>query len=716
MPEATQKNEMELLRDISRIGVSGLGVEDLGLAFLQTLQKHIPFDRGVVRTVDQATGELRGGVAYGIGSDLPLPSTRTLTATQAIGLGRVVTDAEGDPEESDPDGEIANLGLISSVTVPLLTDEAAVGLLTLRRKSDIGFRDADVDLLSIVVNQLGPSLDNSLLLETVSNLAAIVETSPDIILRASTEGQIEYVNPAGREALGLPDDYAADEDGMNVSDILDGPSSESLIQRGIPTAVGGTTWSAELNVIGRNKRQISVESLVVANYHRNGSLRGVSISMRDITDRKVAQDELQRLATTDTLTGLPNRYQLGILLDQANRSAKRTGAQHALVFLDLDGFKLVNDTHGHSVGDELITAVGHKLDESLRSSDLVARVGGDEFNVILYDATEADGLAKATELIAAISDVTLSVRGERVQVSASAGVASFPMEDATVEDLTSFADIALYQAKDAGRNQAVLYDPAHGGRDVITALQRKRTSILDALDNHRLTLYRQPIYGVESRKIEMYEVLVRIKEADGTIISPADFIAEAESLDLIQQIDERVIAAALNRSKKLADAGQPTVLTINVSSRSVGMEMAEYAISTGTELGVNPFDIIFEITETATQRSGGHAATFVNHLNDAGYRVAIDDFGSGTTSLKQIRTLPFHMLKLDESLVLTLAKDAHDREFAKAICGLAHAIGLDVIAEFVQDEETMKFLGEIGVKYAQGYYLGKPEPFPPDPE
>ena len=146
------------------------------------------------------------------------------------------------------------------------------------------------------------------------------------------------------------------------------------------------------------------------------------------------------------------------------------------------------------------------------------------------------------------------------------------------------------------------------------------------------------------------------------------------------------------------------------------MEMAEYAISTGTELGVNPFDIIFEITEAATQRSGGHAATFVNHLNDAGYRVAIDDFGSGTTSLKQIRTLPFHMLKLDESLVLTLAKDAHDREFAKAICGLAHAIRLDVIAEFVEDEETMKFLGEIGVKYAQGYHLGKPEPFPLDPE
>ena len=705
---------MELLRDISRIGVSGLGVEDLGLTFLQTLQKHIPFDRGVVRTVDQSSGELSGGVAYGIGSDLPLPTARTLTATQAIGLGRVVTDDSGDPEDSDPDGEIANLGLTSSVTVPLLTDEAAVGLLTLRRKSEGGFDTDEVDLLSIVANQLGPSLDNSLLLETVSNLAAIVETSPDIILRASTEGQIEYINPSGLDALGLPDSYAND-DGLNIKQILDATSFESLIQRGIPTAVGGTTWSAELNVTGSEDRVISVESLVVANYHRNGSLRGVSISMRDITDRKVAEDELQRLATTDTLTGLPNRYQLGILLDQANRSAKRTGAQHALVFLDLDGFKLVNDTHGHSIGDELIVAVGHKLDESLRSSDLVARVGGDEFNVILYDANEADAVVKAVELLADIAEVTLTVRGERVQVSASAGVASFPVEDASMEDLTSFADIALYQAKDAGRNQAMLYDPSQGGRDVITALQQKRTSILDALDNHRLTLFLQPIYGVESREIEMYEVLVRIKEADGTLINPAEFIAEAESLDLIQQIDERVIASALHRSKKWADCGQRTVLTINVSSRSVGMEMAEYAISIGTELGVNPFDIVFEITETATQRSGGHATTFVNRLTDAGYRVAIDDFGSGTTSLRQIRTLPFQLLKLDESLVLTLAKNAHDREFAKAICGLAHAIGLDVIAEFVQDEETLKFLGEIGVKYAQGYYLGKPEPFPLDP-
>ena len=386
------------------------------------------------------------------------------------------------------------------------------------------------------------------------------------------------------------------------------------------------------------------------------------------------------------------------------------------MLLDLDGFKLVNDRHGHSVGDELIAAVGHRIDELLRSSDLVARVGGDEFNVILYDATELDGLAKASELLAEISEVTLTVRGERVQVSASAGIASFPVEDASIEDLTSFADIVLYQAEDAGRNQAVLYNPTQGGRDVIIALQQKRTFILDALDKNRLTLYRQPIYGVESRKIEMYEVLVRIEETDGAIILPAEFIAEAESLDLIQQIDERVIAAALHRSEKLTDSGQQTVLTINVLSRSVGAEMAEYAISIGVELGIIPTDIVFEITVTATQSSGGHATAFVNRLADAGYRVAIDDFGSGTTSLRQIRTLPFHLLKLDESLVLTLAQDARDREFAKAICGLAHAIGLDVISEFVQNEETLKFLGEIGVKYAQGYYLGMPEPFPLDPE
>jgi len=715
MPESTQTNEMDLLRDISRIGLSGLGVEDLGLTFLQTLQKHLPFDRGVVRTVDQASGELSGGVAYGVGADLPLPTTRTLTATQAIGLGRVISDDLSDPEEPDSDGEITKLGLTSSVTVPLLTDEAAVGLLTLRRISDEGFQESEVDLLSIVANQLGPSLDNALLLETVSNLAAIVETSPDIILRASTKGLIEYINPSGLDALGLPDSYASGG-GLNFNTILDSSSFESLVERGIPTAVDGTTWSAELNVIGRENRKISVESLVVANYHLNGSLRGVSISMRDITDRKVAEDELQRLATTDTLTGLPNRYQLGILLDQANRAAKRSGAQHALVFLDLDGLKLVNDTYGHSVGDELIVAVGHKLDEALRSSDLVARVGGDEFNIILYDANDVDAVVKTIELRGAISEVSLTIRGERVQATASAGVASFPVEDAGVEDLTSFADIALYQAKDAGRNQAMLYDPSQGGRDVITALQQKRTAIVDALDNHRLTLFRQPIYGVESRQIEMYEVLVRIKEADGTLISPDDFISEAESLDLIQQIDERVIAAALHRSQKMAEDGRRTVLTINVSSRSEGIEMAEYAISIGSELGVDPADIVFEITETATQRSGGHAKAFVDRLVKAGYRIAIDDFGSGTTSLSQIRTLPFGLLKLDGSLVQALANDAHDREFAKAICGLAHAIGLDVIAEFVQDEETLKFLSDIGVKYAQGFYLGKPEPFPLDPD
>ena len=718
-PQSDARNasdEMAALREISRIGISGLDAEELGLRFLELVRDLIPFDRGAVRPVDGTTGDLVGGVAIGVGSEIPLPSGRSTTMAQAIALGRSVINPETDPEDPDPDGPLSRLSkleLDASVTFPLLTDEAVVGIVTLRRKSSAGFSATELDFLSAAAEQIGPSIDNARLLDTVSNLAAIVETSPDLICRVNIEGVVQYINPAGREMLAIQSD--SDLAGMALRDIIDEPSSDILLERGIPAALHGGAWSEELVAVSLEGRHIPVEVVLAANYHRNGSLLGISVTMRDIELRKRAELELQRLATTDTLTGLPNRRQLGILLDQANRSAARLDTHHALVYVDLDGVKLVNDTHGHTVGDELIAAVGQKLRESVRLSDVVARVGGDEFNVILYDASPQDAMAKTETLLAQVADVSITIGDDRIQVTASAGVAPFPMEGATVEDITAFADVALYQAKDGGRNQARLYDPEQGGRELVTALQRTRTVIVDALENQRIVLYRQPIFDLDRRTIAMYEVLVRLEDANGQIMAPADFIPEAESLDLIRQIDERVMELAFDRWKLFDAAGSTLQLTVNVSARSVGTEFADMIVQSAEKKGIDPGAFMFEITETATLRSGGHAAAFVQRLAAAGFRLAIDDFGSGTTSIGQIRSLDFHFLKLDGSLVKNLKTDETDRAFVSALTALARALGVEIIAEFVQDEESIAFLAEIGVGYGQGYYLGMPERFPAEP-
>lgn len=708
---------MAALREISRMGISGLDAEELGLRFLELIRNYVPFDRGAVRPVDGTTGDMVGGVAIGVGSEIPLPAGRSATMAQAIALGRSVINPETDPEDPDPAGSLSRLGklkLDASVTFPLLTDEAVVGIVTLRRKSSAGFTESELEFLRAAAEQIGPSIDNARLLDTVSNLAAIVETSPDLICRVNIEGAVQYINPAGRQMLAIQSD--SDLVGMALRDIIDEPSAEILIQRGIPAALHGGAWSEELVAVSLDERHIPVEVVVAANYHRNGSLLGISVTMRDIELRKRAEQELQRLATTDTLTGLPNRRQLGILLDQANRSASRMDTHHALVYVDLDGVKLVNDTHGHTVGDELIAAVGQRLRESVRLSDVVARVGGDEFNVILYDTVPEDAMLKAETLLAQVADVSITVGDDKIQITASAGVASFPIEGATVEDITAFADVALYQAKDGGRNQARLYDPEQGGRELITALQRTRTTIVDALDNQRIVLYRQPIVDLASRTTTMYEVLVRLEDDDGQIISPAEFIPEAESLDLVRQIDERVMELTFDRWKLFDNAGCMLQLNLNVSARSVGAEFAEIIVQSAREKGVDPEAFIFEITETATMRSGGHAAAFVRRLKTAGFRLAIDDFGSGTTSIQQIRSLDFHFLKLDGVLVKNLKADETDRAFVSALTALARALGVEIIAEFVQDEESIAFLAEIGVRYGQGYYLGMPALFPTEPQ
>lgn len=706
-----ESHEAELLAEISRAAIAGLQIGELGSRFLNMVMGRVPFNRGVVRMVDADTGRLGDGVVVGLGSELELAASRSHAATQAVALGKVVTDGDADPEDPAPDSPIRLLGLRSAVTMPLLTDEAVVGLVTLRRLGEAGFDEREIDFLRRASAQIAPALDNARLLDEIGSLAAVVEASSDLICRADMDGRIQYMNKAGRDMLAIPAEV--DVADMSIDNLLDEPSVALLSATARPAALKSGSWSGELQARRADTTTIPVEALIAVNYHRNGTLLGVSISLRDIERRKRAEDELQRLATTDPLTSLLNRHQFALMLEQAVNLSERSGEAGALIYLDLDGFKYVNDTHGHTVGDDLLRAVAGELRENVRASDVVARTGGDEFSVILHEADRSGAMRKASQLVQAVSQVSTFVGSEQVYAACSAGVVVFPVPGASVEDLVAYADLAMYRAKDAGRNQAKLYDPSEGGREIVSALQRTRTMILDAVRNDKLILYRQPIVNVKDRGVAMYEVLVRIELVQGDVKMPFDFIPQAEAMDMVQVIDERVIERSCQRWRQFADAGEELRLSINVSAKSVGPELAEYIVEQADRHSVPHGGLTFEITETAALRTEESTENFLRRLSEAGFRLAIDDFGSGATSLKQIRGLAFDILKLDGSLVQNLKSDGRDREFVRAITRLAHSAGKEVAAEFVQDDETVSFLAELGVEYAQGFYLGRPEPFPP---
>ena len=276
----------------------------------------------------------------------------------------------------------------------------------------------------------------------------------------------------------------------------------------------------------------------------------------------------------------------------------------------------------------------------------------------------------------------------------------------------AFSDIALYAAKDTGRDRAILYSDLDEGRDTISSLQRARVMIADALQNDRIEIYWQPIFDATDLMPYEYEILARLKDGDGVIRPPADFIPQAEALDLMDDIDRRVIELALRAGADHHRHGQMIRLAVNISARSLNNEMADHIVHTADETGYPLSYLTIEITETAVLSVNSESKAAVSRLVEAGISLSMDDFGSGATSFGNLESLPFSYMKLDGVYVRDLATSKRGRELVTGLTQLAHTLGMKVVAEYVQDDETVEFLREIGVEYLQGFYLAEPEPVP----
>jgi len=421
------------------------------------------------------------------------------------------------------------------------------------------------------------------------------------------------------------------------------------------------------------------------------------------------ESQLRYLADHDSLTGLLDRRRFRAELDQYVSFSARYGGQGAVMIIDIDGLKGVNDAHGHHAGDNLIRLIAAIMRERVRTTDLVARLSGDEFAVLMPQTDTAGALQLGEDLRAQVAESAVPVPGAE-SATISVGITMFGSEgDVSAEAVLLAADQAMYQAKSDGRDQIALFqDP----REPRRRLQRRQTTtarIRDALTHDRLSLHTQPIRSLASGGIERYELLLRMTGENGELLPAASFIEAAERSGMVQELDRWVVVRALELLASREREGSPVSLHVNLSGASVAdLSVLEFIERRLDEGEADPSRCTFEITETARVHDYEAAGGFADRLTEFGCQVAIDDYGAGFGPFHYLKQIPFDLIKIDGSFVRDMPNSDADQLTVQAIVQIARGLGKTTIAEFVQDDVTAQMLREYGVDMAQGYHLGRP--------
>jgi diguanylate cyclase (GGDEF)-like protein/PAS domain S-box-containing protein len=447
----------------------------------------------------------------------------------------------------------------------------------------------------------------------------------------------------------------------------------------------------------------------------NGKFCGYRGTGSDITARKRAEADIERLAFFDALTGLPNRRLLMDRLEKAIVSSARRSTHGALLFIDLDNFKVLNDTLGHHMGDELLKQVAERLSECVRAIDTVARLGGDEFVVMLEDlhASAPDAGAQVEAVgrkVLASLNRQFMLAGQPHHSSPSIGVTLFFQSENTVDELLKRADLAMYQAKAAGRNTLRFFDPVM--QAAASARARLESDLRLALTQNEFALFYQPVVDDRSRVIGV-EALLRWRHAERGMVSPAEFIPVAEQTGLILPLGQWVLEVACAQlvTWSAQPATQRLTMAVNVSARQFRHpEFSNQLLALLRQSGANPYRLKLEITESLLLSDIDDAVAKMGELRSIGVNFALDDFGTGYSSLSYLKRLPLDQLKIDQSFVRDVLKDPNDATIARTILNLAQSLDLSVVAEGVETAGQHDFLLQAGCKAFQGYLFGRPVP------
>ncbi len=433
----------------------------------------------------------------------------------------------------------------------------------------------------------------------------------------------------------------------------------------------------------------------------------------ELVERRQAEKKLTFMARHDALTGLPNRTTFDIRLEELLEESHTEGHMHVLLYMDLDQFKVVNDTCGHVAGDHLLRQVTELLRHEIRQGDVLARLGGDEFGILLPYCSLDVALKIANKLRLTIRDYRFSWQDKTFTIGASMGMVPISPESESRESILSIADALCYTAKDNGRNCVEIYKGEKQGHINRQAEMHWISRINDAMDEDRMVLMCQKIAPVEKQnRYYHYEILIRLQQADGELIAPGSFLPAAERYNLMPRIDRHVVSKTflwLNQHKHHLQ--QLELCSINLSGNTLGdVDFLEFVIDEFDQYPIPPHKICFEITETMAVQAFNNTVSFMEKLKSLGCQFALDDFGSGFSSYAYLKNLPVDYLKIDGSFVRDIEHDSLDLAMVKSINEIAHVMGKKTIAEYVENAKIQTMLEQIGVDYCQGYHIGKPEP------
>ncbi len=532
----------------------------------------------------------------------------------------------------------------------------------------------------------------------------LTESSLDLISVMEEDGKIRYQSPALRHLMGFD---PAETVGKNVFDMIHRDDVENARAAFGRVIERRSNEPIEFRIRHRDGMWRTFESLGT-NCLANPHIGGVVFNSRDITDRKMIQQRIQHLAYHDNLTGLPNRSLLQDRLAHSIAHAERSNRKVAVLFIDLDNFKNINDTLGHDVGDELLRQVSRRLSECIRLEDTIARQGGDEFIVLLDSLDEGRGASVVAQKVLNSLRQPFILGGIEQHVSGSLGISLYPDDGPDPQTLLKNADTAMFHGKALGKNTYQFFTS-----QMNIAVKRRmllETALRRAVMLKSFALHYQPQVNLETGEIVGLEGLIRWKSEDGTTLLPGDFIAVAEETGLINEMGEWVLREGCRQAKAWQDQGLiPRRMAINLSARQFSdkgfLEMVSRILD---ETGLHPKWLELEITESQVMRQTEGMIMLLNQLSEMGIHLAIDDFGTGYSSLSYLKRLPIQKLKIDQSFVRDITVDPNDTAIVVAIINMARSLDLETIAEGVETAGQLALLRSKGCRIGQGFYFSRP--------
>ncbi|OHV11488.1 EAL domain-containing protein [Kushneria phosphatilytica] len=559
-------------------------------------------------------------------------------------------------------------------------------------------------------------LSHALQAET-ERLQVTLSSIGDGVIATDDQARINFMNPTAEGMTGWSLEQACQQPIESIFNVVrDGVESEAPLTNPVRECLQRSSiFSREddLVLIGRDGERFDVNATAAPVRAAGGALLGAVLVFQNVSRARELQRSLSFTASHDALTGIFNRARFEQVIDEALKRARRQGARDVLCMIDLDRFKVVNDSAGHMAGDHLLTEVSALLGRHVRHQDVLARVGGDEFGLLLTDCTLEQARQVADKLIGLICALRFVWEGNIYDIGASIGMVAIDAETASFSALLSKADIACYAAKRAGRNRSSAFEP---GQHEVEREHREifmAAGLREAIEADRFELYSQRIMSLcmQGSECEHYEILLRMRSKDDSLIPPGAFIPVAERYGMMAAIDRWVLERLLfHRGKEVA--ARPTLqLSINLSANSLSdSTFMPWLLELMSRSPVPPGQLIFEITETALMNHVAMASEAITMLRDRGCRVALDDFGSGLSSFSYLQSFTVDLVKIDGAFVRNVPDNALDQVIVDSINQIAHRLGAATVAEFVENSATLDRVRNMGIDYAQGFHIAMPEP------